>query len=257
MLKINWLGLKILLGFVVVMTSFFAMSGVVFSSRETIATTKIGTAIDNDNEKIIFKSANYYEKSQLLEVEVFYEGTLKDATAKLEMGAYNPITKEKLKLETESINLNYYVIFIPNVAELKQIVLGFRTSDLEGVTSDDVPVIHLTSKNTTSRGKFVKRSVSAYEQNYVKDLIAVSAIQLKTIKKEIKTLVKQIPTYRDAQDKLKAQLAYQTSDEQISTQEKIKAHETTIATLNQNIHDKEVEGEKIQEKINLLKNKGK
>ena len=250
----TWL-YKLLAAFVLVIGLSFSLGGFIMSHSQGVVSTKIGASIQNGAESLVFQKANFYQKSNLLEVALVYHGSLNNANEQLQITVYNGVTKSKISAQLQQINLNYYVVFVPNISSLKQVLIEFATTSINTKGEQTLQTSSITPKNSQMKGSFVAQPMSFYEAQYVSDLSSDAANQITGIDQEIKDLQAQITQFEDANNRLKTQLSYQTKDEQAQTQQEMGNNNSQITSLKGQIQAKETSKKSLEDKLNMLKNK--
>lgn len=256
MFKTRTLLYKVIGGLVLVIALSFSFGGFVLTKSKPTVSTKLGTSIQNGNERLIFEHANYYKSSQLLEVELAYNGNLSNANEQLKITTFNGASKTKIPATLEQINLNYYVVFVPNVLDLKQILIEFATTSISEKGKQTLKTISVTPKNAQMKGKFLPQTTSYYERHYLSDLVSQAEQRTKQIDSSIAKFQHQITQFQTANARLNTQLAYETKSEQAQTQSEMADNQSQIDGLNEQIKSEQGAKKGLDDKIAMLKSKG-
>ncbi|GAB2027869.1 hypothetical protein [Lactovum odontotermitis] len=246
---------KFIGGLLLVIGVAFSLGGFILSHHQEVVSTKVGTKIQNGTESLVFEKANYYQESNLLEVELIYNGSFNNANEQLQITAFDAAAKSKISARLEQINLNYYVVFVPNLSPFKQVLIEFTTRTINAKDKQDLKTISLTPENCQMKGRFTARTAGYYEQHYVSALSEETTKTINKIEQQTIKLQAQIVQFQDANQQLNTQLSYQTKEEQEKTKSEIGNNETQIDMLKEQIRDKETQKEKLEEKLKLLKSK--
>lgn len=223
--------------------------------KDGTKTTRVGATMKNNEESLVFKNANYYEKSALLEVEMFYQGSLDNGLQKLEIKVFNAATGKEIPGKLEPINLNYYVVFIPNVDDLKQILVQFKTESSSNREGKDLGVVSLTPDNTTQKGSFKKQKTEYYEERFVTNLSAEAKQSIQNYETSISGLKKHIVQYEEANAQLESKVSFETEEEQKETQTKIEQNISRIEGLKGQILEVKKAQKALKDKIAMLEEK--
>lgn len=220
-----------------------------------IKTTHVGAKMENNDESLVFKNASYYKNSSLLEVEMFYQGSLGNGLQELKTKIYNAQTGEEIQGKLEQINLNYYVVFIPKVENIKQILVQMLTSDPKNSQTKELGTISITQKNIQEKGTFEKKTTEYYEQRYVSDLTSDAKQSIKNYDEKIKNLTKDIEKFEEANNRLRTKLDFETAEEQKQTNSEIDSNLSQIDSVRGQIQEAKKAQKSLKDKISLLENK--
>ena len=255
MLQIKTNAYKIIVSLTLLIALFFFGISFFVKHNHKTESSQVGSSMTKNDESLTFKNANYYKNSDLLELEFIYQGSLDSGLDELDIKAFNAQNKTQIPAKLEQINLNYYVVFVPNVPKLKQVLVQFLSKDKEHRQPEALGTVSVTPKNVHVLDTFKKHTSSYYEKRYASDLVDISTKTIQEYDTKIKNYQNQIKYFERASEQLETQLEFETADEQADTQSEIQNNNSQIETLKSQIFDAQKEQNKLQDKIKMLQEK--